>query len=88
VRAAELGIGVHEMKSYVAHDDIEQWRPLVDWLERSRGPQAPPGNAPQEGSAGTAEGAAQPAVSAEQPAVAGELPELTELTVPAAVAIG
>src|SRR5579872_6321402 len=37
VRAAELGLGVHEMKSYVAQDDVEQWQPLVDWLERPRG---------------------------------------------------
>jgi chromosome partitioning protein len=88
VRAAELGVGVHEMKSYVAHDDIEQWRPLVDWLERPRGPQAPPGSAPQEGSAGTPEGGAQPAGTAQQPAAAGELPEFTELPAPAAVAIG
>ena len=29
VRAAELGVGVHEMKSYVAQDDVEQWAPLV-----------------------------------------------------------
>jgi len=41
VRAAELGIGVHEMKSYVAQDDVEQWKPLVDWLERPRGSQLP-----------------------------------------------
>src|SRR5581483_1274011 len=40
VRAAELGIGVHEMKSYLAQEDVEQWRPLVEWLERSRGAQA------------------------------------------------
>ena len=39
VRAAELGIGVHEMKSYVAQDDVEQWRPLMEWLERPRGAQ-------------------------------------------------
>lgn len=32
VRAAELGLGVHEMKSYVARQDIEQWGPLVTWL--------------------------------------------------------
>jgi chromosome partitioning protein len=37
VRAAELGIGVHEMKSYVAQDDVEQWKPLVEWLERPSG---------------------------------------------------
>ena len=40
VRAAELGIGVHEMKSYVAQEDVEQWKPLVDWLERPSGAQA------------------------------------------------
>jgi len=34
VRAAELGIGVHEMKSYVAREDVEQWEPLIDWLSR------------------------------------------------------
>ncbi len=33
VRAAELGIGIHEMKNYVAQDDVEQWKPLVEWLE-------------------------------------------------------
>jgi chromosome partitioning protein len=40
IRAAELGIGIHEMKSYVAHDDVEQWQPLVDWLDRPSGTQA------------------------------------------------
>jgi len=46
VRAAELGVGVHEMKSYVAHDDTEQWAPLVEWLARPRPPAAkPPGAA-------------------------------------------
>src|SRR5512138_1400321 len=34
VRAAELGVGVHEMKSYVAQDDVEQWEPLINWLEK------------------------------------------------------
>jgi chromosome partitioning protein len=40
VRAAELGIGVHEMKSYIAREDVEQWAPLVEWLEK------PAANAP------------------------------------------
>jgi chromosome partitioning protein len=40
VRAAELGIGVHEMKSYVAAEDIEQWQPLVEWLEQPSGAHA------------------------------------------------
>jgi chromosome partitioning protein len=34
VRAAELGIGVHEMKSYIAREDVEQWEPLIDWLSK------------------------------------------------------
>ena len=44
-RAAELGIGVHEMKAYVAQEDVDQWTPLVEWLERPRNSaehQAPP----------------------------------------------
>jgi chromosome partitioning protein len=41
VRAAELGIGVHEMKSYVAAEDVEQWQPLVEWLEQPSGARAP-----------------------------------------------
>jgi chromosome partitioning protein len=49
VRAAELGIGVHEMKSYVAHDDTEQWAPLVEWLARPRPSAKPPGTAPTGG---------------------------------------
>jgi chromosome partitioning protein len=34
VRAAELGIGVHEMKSYIAREDVEQWVSLTEWLEK------------------------------------------------------
>ena len=41
VRAAEQGIGVHEMKSYIAHDDVEQWAPLIEWIEGSRGSPEP-----------------------------------------------
>jgi chromosome partitioning protein len=41
VRAAELGIGVHEMKSYVAQEDVEQWKPLVEWVDRSGGTHSP-----------------------------------------------
>jgi chromosome partitioning protein len=88
VRAAELGVGVHEMKSYVAHDDTEQWIPLVDWLARPRGHQAPPGSAPQDGTAeAPPAGGAPPAGAGLQPA-SGEFPEATELPPPAAVAIG
>jgi chromosome partitioning protein len=40
VRAAQLGVGVHEMKSYVAQEDVEQWEPLTEWLETPRRPHA------------------------------------------------
>jgi chromosome partitioning protein len=56
-RAAELGMGVHEMKSYVAQEDVLQWVPLVEWLARPTGaPQTPPGisSAGTEPPAGTA----------------------------------
>jgi len=89
VRAAELGIGVHEMKSYVAHDDIEQWTPLVEWLARPRGQQAPPGSAPQQGAAAPAAGGApQPTGNGLKPAPAGGVLEAVELPAPVAVAIG
>ena len=89
VRAAELGVGVHEMKSYVAHDDVEQWLPLVDWLARPRGRPAPPESAPQDGSAGAPPGygGPPPGVSV-QPAASGEPAEVCELPPPAAVASG
>src|SRR5207245_1422523 len=59
VRGAEIGIGVHEMKSYVAQEDVAQWVPLVEWLAGSPGEaQAPPGGS-SEG-AGTAAAAGQP----------------------------
>ena len=38
IRAAELGVGVHEMKSYVVREDVEQWLPLIEWLEKSAPP--------------------------------------------------
>ena len=43
LRAAEQGIGVHEMKSYVVARDVAEWRPLIEWLE----PAAPPAHSPQ-----------------------------------------
>ena len=60
LRGAELGIGVHEMKSYVAQDDVAQWVPLLDWLER------PAGAAPTP--PGTASTGAESAVADAQPA--------------------
>ncbi len=49
VRAAELGVGIHEMKSYVAREDVEQWGPLVEWLEKPPPSQVlDPGSSSQE----------------------------------------
>jgi chromosome partitioning protein len=59
LRGAELGIGVHEMKSYVAQEDVAQWVPLVDWLTRPAGrAPAPPGASSQD--AGKAVGDGEP----------------------------
>jgi chromosome partitioning protein len=41
VRAAQLSVGVHEMKSYVVQEDVEQWMPLTQWLETPRRPHVP-----------------------------------------------
>jgi chromosome partitioning protein len=46
VRAAELGIGLHEMKSYIAQADVEQWEPLIEWLNKPSVTHAPAHNAP------------------------------------------
>ncbi len=76
VRAAELGIGVHEMKSYVAQQDIEQWGPLVTWLtgapDSTLSPRgAPSGDPPQP----PAETPAEPSTEPEATAPQGQPPE-------------
>ena len=43
LRAAEQGLGLHEMKSYVVARDVMEWQPLIEWLE----PPAPPAHSPQ-----------------------------------------
>lgn len=37
LRSFELGIGLHEMPGERAQPDVEQWRPLLDWLEARGG---------------------------------------------------
>ena len=65
VRAAEAGIGVHEMKTYVARQDVEQWGPLVSWLtgepDSTLSPRGapPPGAAPESPEGAAAEAAAE-----------------------------
>ncbi len=46
VRSAELGLGVHEMKTYLVREDLEQWEPLIAWLEQPVGAPAPVTSAP------------------------------------------
>lgn len=33
VRAAEQGVGLHEMKKHLAGQDLEDWEPLIGWLK-------------------------------------------------------
>ncbi|MGH8265501.1 MAG: ParA family protein, partial [Steroidobacteraceae bacterium] len=46
IKAAELGVGIHEMKPYLVRDDLEQWDSLILWLE-SRMLVAPQPGAPE-----------------------------------------
>lgn len=34
VRAAEEGIGIHDLPGHLVQRDVEQWQPLLQWLER------------------------------------------------------
>lgn len=34
VRSAETGMGLHEMKGALLQEDLDTWKPLVEWLER------------------------------------------------------
>jgi hypothetical protein len=36
VRAAELGVGLHEMTRSV-EQDIADWQPMLDWLKAKEG---------------------------------------------------
>jgi chromosome partitioning protein len=33
VRAAEQGVGIHEMKRYTVEQDLEDWQPMLQWLK-------------------------------------------------------
>ena len=37
IRSAETGLGLHEMKGALLQEDLDSWKPLVDWLERGSG---------------------------------------------------
>jgi chromosome partitioning protein len=38
VRAAESGVGIFEMKSYLVREDMDQWLPLLGWLAKKEEP--------------------------------------------------
>ena len=58
VRAAEQGVGIHEMKPYLVKEDLAQWETLLAWLEPERVLAEQPAAA--AGAAGPAGGAAPP----------------------------
>ncbi len=70
IRAAELGVGIHEMKPYLVREDLDQWVPLLQWLEsRYANGEAIAGSEPaQPGQdhAGVLNGAAQGSLGAVQ----------------------
>src|SRR5712671_7733213 len=37
VRAAELGLGLHEMKRYTVEQDLADWQPMLAWLKAKEG---------------------------------------------------
>lgn len=53
LRAAEQGIGLHEMKSYLVRSDIEEWRPLIEWVDVADRPEVACGAAGSQVSDGT-----------------------------------
>jgi chromosome partitioning protein len=42
IKAAELGVGIHEMKPYLVREDVEQWESLTQWIEQRAVPAAAP----------------------------------------------
>jgi len=36
LKAAELGHGLHEMKAHLVREELETWRPLIEWLDARR----------------------------------------------------
>jgi chromosome partitioning protein len=39
IRAAETGLGIHEMKDHQVHEDTQAWESLTAWLESTAAPQ-------------------------------------------------
>ena len=41
VRAAEQGVGLHEMKAQLVTQDLQDWQPLIEWLKAREAVQQP-----------------------------------------------
>ena len=41
LKAAETGSGIHEMEFSLSFAEREQFAPIIEWIERAQGPQAP-----------------------------------------------
>jgi chromosome partitioning protein len=46
VRAAEQGVGIHEMKRHLVAQDLADWEPLLAWLGAKEAAPAPQGESP------------------------------------------
>ena len=63
IRSAETGLGLHELKGALLQEDLDTWKPLVEWLERRSGALLPAvDEAPPEAQR-TPEAAAPPAAA-------------------------
>jgi len=68
IRSAETGLGLHEMKGALLQEDLDSWKPLVEWLERRSEPPLketvePAQDTAQAAGAAAAEPAAASAIS-------------------------
>ena len=77
IRGAELGVGIHEMKSYLVRQDLEQWNPLVEWLESRSPPQMQAQPLPEAAGQEGATSAAEPVTATPVAATAGSAVEET-----------
>ena len=48
VRSAESGVGIHEMKGSLLRDDLETWKPLIEWLDQRSFSLVPTDEVPSE----------------------------------------
>jgi len=63
IRSAETGLGLHEMKGALLQEDLDSWKPLVEWLERRSGSMLPDAVEPASAVAPAEEAAAEPAAA-------------------------